>query len=717
MKLTRNLLMLFLCVTSYCNAQDDVAKALNLAGANRAELEKALEHYRGKDERKYQAACFLIASMPYHQSDRMIMLNDEHHRFFANASSLFKEAKVVDVKKVVKENDHIEFRKKLALAFDTLPLPINKGMAADIKTISSDFLIDNIDSAFDVWENNPLLKKMSFDDFKEFILPYRTSSETLGLKRSEIRKMYEKILSKDGYNTIRFAVENYKDFMIKQHWVYEFVHSKASFDMYDLFISSPKPDCHEEISWTCNFLRSCGIPVVYEFTSQWTEREKRHFWCASPDSIGVVMPYTAPYRNLGEDWDSDIKYAGKVFRKQFGVNKKSPYFLHAKDEYIPHILSSPLLSDQTHRYHQTITLRIPFSSETPNNLAYLCFFGRNGNNPVAWGVIDKEKKEVMFEQAPINILFFPAYYENNKLKSFGNPFILYSKGDIDYIPKPMTIQKEKSSWDITLKDNNIHITGKINQAPRNLIYHPVIPNHQKLQQMHLLRKFPPKRHLTKEQEKFVGSYILGKNEIKQKYDTLLVVDKVPGPYIQDLYLNKKGKYRYYSIRAPRGKRIRIAYLELLAEYSKDHICRKPVPLPAFSDDMPLDDNQLYKINGVPIWEKDTPPALFNRNLETFEDLVSFEMDFSTPVQIERVRFAPVNANNMIVIGDRYKLSYYDKEWKELETTMATANYLSFNNVPTETIYWLKNLDNGVEELIFFYQDGKQYFDLKEYLSQ
>ena len=40
--------------------------ALNLAGDNRAELQKVLDRYKEEDGDKYRAACFLIENMPFH---------------------------------------------------------------------------------------------------------------------------------------------------------------------------------------------------------------------------------------------------------------------------------------------------------------------------------------------------------------------------------------------------------------------------------------------------------------------------------------------------------------------------------------------------------------------------------------------------------------------------------------------------------------------------
>lgn len=66
---------------------------------------------------------------------------------------------------------------------------------------------------------------------------------------------------------------------------------------------------------------------------------------------------------------------------------------------------------------------------------------------------------------------------------------------------------------------------------------------------------------------------------------------------------------------------------------------------------------------------------------------------------------------MIVAGNSYLLMYYDgSEWKEhLPIIYAETNYLDFTDVPVATLYWLRNLTNGKEELPFFYRDGKQYF--------
>ena len=96
--------------------------ALNLAGDNRAELQKVLDRYKEEDGDKYRAACFLIENMPFHG-------------------------------------------------------------AYEGKTVDSAFLVNHIEWAFKVWREQPWGKHVDFDTFCEYILPYRIGDEPLSLWR------------------------------------------------------------------------------------------------------------------------------------------------------------------------------------------------------------------------------------------------------------------------------------------------------------------------------------------------------------------------------------------------------------------------------------------------------------------------------------------------------------------------------------------------------
>lgn len=226
---------------------------------------------------------------------------------------------------------------------------------------------------------------MTFEEFKESILPYRTTDEPLLYRKSELKAKFYPIISKEDMEDIRIPIERYKMYILKQQRISYYTKRKENLGIYDLFLPGTMRNCHSQVTWTSNIFRACGIPVCYEFTPQWPDRENRHFWNASPNSSGIYIPYSMPANNLGEDWDNHLKLAGKVYRRTFAIHKDTPYFQRAAEEEIPEILSSPTLQDETFRYHQTVTLELPFHIQTENRMVYLSFITRSGLTPVAWG--------------------------------------------------------------------------------------------------------------------------------------------------------------------------------------------------------------------------------------------------------------------------------------------------------------------------------------------
>ena len=85
------------------------------------------------------------------------------------------------------------------------------------------------------------------------------------------------------------------------------------------------------------------------------------------------------------------------------------------------------------------------------------------------------------------------------------------------------------------------------------------------------------------------------------------------------------------------------------------------------------------------------------------------MDLGVPLNLNRIRIAPRNAHNGIVPGDNYQLLYWSNGWIQSETKQAGYNFIEFEKVPSNTLYWLRNLDYGKEEQPFFYRNGKQIF--------
>jgi len=168
-----SLLMFFLLLFSGCATKvDRLEYALEFAGENRIELEKVLEYY-SDDSLKFRAACFLIENMP---------------RWYAYDGWQLDTLEVLmrkDREGILSKDDKMRWN-----SFDYHAL--NK--IYDSKVITSEYLIENIDLAFQEWQKRPWNKSLSFDDFCDLILPYRIGNERLSDWRSLYNAYYGNLL-------------------------------------------------------------------------------------------------------------------------------------------------------------------------------------------------------------------------------------------------------------------------------------------------------------------------------------------------------------------------------------------------------------------------------------------------------------------------------------------------------------------------------------------
>lgn len=670
----------YICLLILCCAchpyPKEVEQALTLSGKNKEELIKVLEYYKGKDELKFAAACFLISNMPYHKSKTQQILPSYYFRHFNKIDSICR------VDSGATKNDSL--KRQLAHTFDSTPPPSEVSAKTDIEILTSTYLIDNIECAFDEWKRSPLLSTLSFDEFKEWVLPYRTVDESIVDNKRLLKSVIYDRIALNGMDDIRKPIDCYQKYVRLQKTMNAYITSKHHVGLFDPFIPAFKMDCHNLAARTCNYFRACGIPVVYEFTPQWPDKDSRHYWCASPDSNHVLQPYTPPYNNLREDWDESLKYVGKVYQRTFGAMKNTPYFLKNINEVVPSVFDIATIKDVTERYHPCQTLTLPIKGKLQNNLAYLSFFNTEGKLvPVAWGEINKSKCTVIFHQVPINILFFPSYCSD--------------EGDVLSFDKPFILKRDT-------------ITGHVVRDEF------VCDTHRKCS-MHLLRKYPQKKSLAACRQNLQGAHLLGAAQWDGPYDTLLVIKGVPGPHWIEYRFNNFRKYRYYRF-SPRDKLpMDIAEFEFLGKKDGKHKYSTPTKLPVFSlASGTVESDEYQKVEGSPMKTGSLYANFFDGNPETYTRWGYLGMDFKSPVCISRIRLLPRTAMNIIEIGQQYQLLYFkDDKWIEHKTLITEYNYLDIDSVPSGTVYWIRNLNKGKEELPFFYRGGKQIF-INQYMQ-
>ena len=169
-------LILGLFTSCLSSGSDKLAYALEQAKQNREELFKVLAHYQNDaDTLKYKAAIYLIENMPYQYSS----LNTERTKVEAAKTAFLKDGFI-----------HPDSLQSL------LTQCRNFTITEDLKTIKSDYLIRNIDMAFEAWHKRPWGKHYTFQEFCEYLLPYRATNEELEEWRTTFLQQYSYILFK-----------------------------------------------------------------------------------------------------------------------------------------------------------------------------------------------------------------------------------------------------------------------------------------------------------------------------------------------------------------------------------------------------------------------------------------------------------------------------------------------------------------------------------------
>lgn len=180
-------ILLFLLLLISCQKESRLDVALQLAGDNREELESVLAHYSSdiSDSLKYQSAVYLIENMPGRES----LSGKNVDRFRDTLLSGYAEHSLTELWHELSEEN---------------PLP--EEYLPNITTIKADYLIDNIGFAVETWQNAPWKDSISFELFKEYILPYSVAEEPISAWRRFLYEEYKPVIQ--GIDSPKKAFEH-----------------------------------------------------------------------------------------------------------------------------------------------------------------------------------------------------------------------------------------------------------------------------------------------------------------------------------------------------------------------------------------------------------------------------------------------------------------------------------------------------------------------------
>jgi hypothetical protein len=555
----------------------------------------------------------------------------------------------------------------------------------DADLVTEEFLIKNIDNAFFVWESMPWAKNVSFKDFCEYILPYRTST-TYSLDAREFFLRKYKFLKDSVKNTNNPFVA--KDFICKEmdKWFQE----DPSLQMRYPYLSPIKfsnllkgkfGECHDANSVRITAMRAMGIPVVMDFVHNWGNSNMAHYWfkIIAPKydtvkgkltNINIRKPtqhiMTATSFDDPEYEDRpeniQIRYCRtvpKVYRECFERQSNSLAAIKSPTDEVPSKFNSAWIQDVTEKYVETADLTVKLRKTTiRQKYAYLCVFDNQRWVPVAWskvyGVIAN------FKKMGKNIVYLPAYYQDQKIVPAADPFLLDTNGKVVSMIK--SIQNET----VTLH-----------------------------------AKFPFKPNEMTNAYSIVGGRFQFANEPDLSDTVTFHTIKHLTFNITDIKVRDNHKYRFLVFQFKGMPQIQVSELAFFGLNSEGKEVKLKGKLIGSKGAYPHGTDMLYDGDRA---------TYFKSAMEDPFTYMGIDLGPNNASKVTRIVYLPHNDDNSVVTGDTYRLHYWDNKWISLgEKTAEKQNRVVFNNVPKNALLLVENTSGGKEQRIFQYKNDHQIF--------
>jgi hypothetical protein len=394
MKKSRIFLLLFLLIYSAgCN---DIPKEVR----ETVLFKDVTHHYKKIDcnEEKQDAAKFLFRYMASKYSLHDTAVN----AMLTNICDSLHQADTV-----LKWSEMINLLKMLA------PESSKATKVEDLSVITSKNFIEHIDITYKNWKKLASISGASFNDYCEYILPYRVRNEPFTDFSTKLFEDSFKLFADTIQNTdsIVPAISN----LIKANRCRVSLtlteHYPGLLSAKHVFQMKGAPRCDDIAIFFSLALRSIGIPATFDYTPQWgNHHHLGHSWLA------------IKWQQKWYAFDPDGKYLTpfyqtvsipKVYRQNYSIVKEST------------------LEDVTKEYRGVVDIRMSIGNRS--NIKDYIPAAAVFNKFKSFNVIDLGRQngsDFIFEDLGLRVIYFIGGIQNGVFTSLTNPIYVDSTGTI-----------------------------------------------------------------------------------------------------------------------------------------------------------------------------------------------------------------------------------------------------------------------------------------------
>ncbi|MCH5216258.1 MAG: discoidin domain-containing protein [Muribaculaceae bacterium] len=625
----------------------ELEKALSLAGENRQELESVLNHYTN-DSLKLEAAKFLICNMPGHYSYADTAVVNGFYYSIDSMLYAMRDAPHIDIKKAIDSLYALRGADRFRIV-------------EDVKYISADYLINNIETAFNQWQNIPWARHLDFDQFCEYLLPYKVNElQALDSWRTDFNSMFADSLERMSSCSL-FRKSSYQATEVINHGLIKrFNPTVNEHDIPPLYYSPltrlnvPFGNCDELSRAGLSIFRAAGVPCVIDYTPLWGYGNRGHSWAVVLAPNGKDIPFVPIFMSPTVQHKIN-ETISKVYRYTYAINHDLQE-LNNSGGFVPETFRDMFQRDVTAQYANTRDLEIEVEN-SDIRYVYLCGTSRDRWNPVAVAKVEDGKAK--FSDVGKGCIYSVAYYDSFGRQQFlNNPFIIDVDGAVRYIH----------------------------------------PNLNKTQTATLYRKTPLLEYAWRMAVLMENGYFEASNNAD--FSNAVVVGKVTEPADRAgeiIIPDSIGIYRYWRY-VKRGDDNKLAVGEIALYSDSINIAKTGAPISNITD-----------------FDSGTSPAraFDGKVLTHFSASKPFEawigVDFGKPRKIDKIQYTPRSDGDMIEPGHLYQLIYWNNgEWHVISEAVADSTHIFFDNIPMGALLILRNLTtNGSVRIFMLDEKGNQ----------
>ncbi|MDR1860978.1 MAG: hypothetical protein LBR06_08690 [Bacteroidales bacterium] len=610
------------CVTTY---PPDIERVLKQAGHNRGELVKVLEYYRRNpaDSLKLRAAEFLIANMPGKHSVYVDAPWNDQATVFLRWTSSSDKQRVIETFK--------------------LGEPV---VEDDVTHITADYLINNIEMAFEAWRGRPWGRHVTFETFCEEILPYRISTEPLENWRAKVQAGFadlDTFLNRPTMTAVE-ACSRINSIMPRFSIDTDFPTIN-----YSQCMATTRGSCDNIAAVTAFVMRALGVPVTVDFVMRWAEHNSGHSWNSVCDSAGRHISFMGAEYNPGQPHLGSYRLKSKAYRRIFAYNSEL-VARNRNENDVPPIFQDVCMTDISDEHPACVDLNITAKELPPDSVeyAYLAFFVREQFRweICAYGYIDGDI--LRFPKVGKGIMYRPFYYVQGRLTPAAGPVLLDSDGTVnDFRPSS------------TLADIEVNCIEQ------------------------------PEEFWT---ARMVGGTFQGANEPDfSDAVTLHVIPRKPVVGWNSAPSDSRLKFRYVRYVSPKDGVGNVAEIEFLDANGR------------LLQGNPFSPFAVWRgCTGAKAFDGD--PATFFDALEVSGAWTA--LDLQQPQAVSRIRYVPRNEGAAICSSPAFELHRWGDGDSEPQEVVPDANGILQLRLPENQLYYLSNKSIGRKGHLFTVRDGK-----------